>query len=190
MPELDARQRRWRLLALASPAWQIHGGLYPFGGWRAPAVPFAFLAPAWPEHWRRADILINVLAYLPVGLLLVDLKLFAPNRTPTFREGAYWSIGWLVLALLIAPLVWVLSSADDAITYTTIYFVERSLSLDNLFVTYGGDVKIVEYPRARHDFDFAELPESITSPNGTVGSNPQAAVAAWDEVLRFLKVAM
>ena len=46
----------------------------------------------------------------------------------------YWSIGWLVLALLVAPLVWVLSSADDAITYTTIYFVERSLSLDNLFV--------------------------------------------------------
>ena len=26
------------------------------------------------------------------------------------------------------------SSADDAVTYTTIYFVERSLSLDNLFV--------------------------------------------------------
>jgi tellurite resistance protein TerC len=74
------------------------------------------------------------LAAITVGLLLVDLKLFAPNRTPTFREGAYWSIGWLVLALLVAPLVWVLSSADDAITYTTIYFVERSLSLDNLFV--------------------------------------------------------
>ena len=36
--------------------------------------------------------------------------------------------------MLVAPLVWVLSSADDAITYTTIYFVERSLSLDNLFV--------------------------------------------------------
>jgi len=30
--------------------------------------------------------------------------------------------------------VWLLSSADDAVTYTTIYFVERSLSLDNLFV--------------------------------------------------------
>ena len=74
------------------------------------------------------------LAGITICLLFVDLKLFAPNRTPTFREGAYWSIGWLVLALLIAPLVWVVSSADDAITYTTIYFVERSLSLDNLFV--------------------------------------------------------
>ena len=27
-----------------------------------------------------------------------------------------------------------LSSADDALTYTTVYFIERSLSLDNLFV--------------------------------------------------------
>jgi tellurite resistance protein TerC len=74
------------------------------------------------------------LAAITIGLLLVDLKLFAPNRTPTFREGAYWSIGWLVLALAVAPLVWLLSDADDAVTYTTIYFVERSLSLDNLFV--------------------------------------------------------
>jgi tellurite resistance protein TerC len=74
------------------------------------------------------------LAGITVALLLVDLKLFAPDRTPTFREGAYWSIGWLVLALAVAPLVWALSSADDAVTYTTIYFVERSLSLDNLFV--------------------------------------------------------
>jgi tellurite resistance protein TerC len=74
------------------------------------------------------------LAAITIGLLLVDLKAFAPHRTPSFREGVYWSIGWLALALLVAPLVWVLSSADDAITYTTIYFVERSLSLDNLFV--------------------------------------------------------
>ena len=39
-----------------------------------------------------------------------------------------------MLALLVAPLVWVLSDGDDAITYTTVYYIERSLSLDNLFV--------------------------------------------------------
>jgi len=74
------------------------------------------------------------LAGITIVLLLVDLKLFAPGREPKFREGVVWSIGWLVLALLVAPLVWVLSSSDDALTYTTVYFVERSLSLDNLFV--------------------------------------------------------
>ena len=75
-----------------------------------------------------------VLALITVVLLAVDLKLFARGREPSFREGVYWSIGWLVVALLVAPLVWVLSNGEDAITYTTVYFIERSLSLDNLFV--------------------------------------------------------
>jgi len=74
------------------------------------------------------------LAAVTVAFLAVDLKLFARGREPSFGEGVVWSIGWLVVALAVAPLVWVLSSADDAVTYTTIYFVERSLSLDNLFV--------------------------------------------------------
>jgi tellurite resistance protein TerC len=74
------------------------------------------------------------LAGITVVLLVVDLKLFAPGREPSFREGAWWSVGWLVVALAVAPLVWALSSFDDALTYTTVYFVERSLSLDNLFV--------------------------------------------------------
>jgi TerC family integral membrane protein len=75
-----------------------------------------------------------VLLAVTVVLLSVDLKLFARGREPTFREGVIWSIGWLVVALAVAPLVWLLSSSEDAITYTTVYFIERSLSLDNLFV--------------------------------------------------------
>jgi tellurite resistance protein TerC len=74
------------------------------------------------------------LAGVTVALLLVDLKLFAPGREPSFREGAVWSVGWLAVALAVAPVVWALSGVDDAVTYTTVYFVERSLSLDNLFV--------------------------------------------------------
>jgi tellurite resistance protein TerC len=74
------------------------------------------------------------LAAITVVLLAVDLKLFARGREPSFGEGVAWSIGWLVVALAAAPVVWLLSGADDAVTYTTIYFVERSLSLDNLFV--------------------------------------------------------
>jgi tellurite resistance protein TerC len=75
-----------------------------------------------------------VLMAVTIVLLAVDLKLFARGREPTFREGVKWSIGWLVVALLVAPIVWLLSDAEDAVTYTTVYFIERSLSLDNLFV--------------------------------------------------------
>jgi tellurite resistance protein TerC len=75
-----------------------------------------------------------VLMGVTVVFLAIDLKLFARGREPTFREGVIWSIGWLVVALLVSLVVLVLSNAEDAVTYTTVYFIERSLSLDNLFV--------------------------------------------------------
>ena len=75
-----------------------------------------------------------VLAVLTALCLWVDLHFFARGREPDFREGVVWSIGWLVFSLLVAIVVLALSNAEDAVTYTTVYFIERSLSLDNLFV--------------------------------------------------------
>jgi tellurite resistance protein TerC len=66
--------------------------------------------------------------------LWLDLKFFARGREPTFREGAIWSIGWLVMSLLAAVVVLILRDGEDAVLYTTVYLIERSLSLDNLFV--------------------------------------------------------
>ena len=88
-------------------------------------VPFAFFSG--PLPWA-------VLAVLTVAFLWVDLHFFARGREPSFKEGVWWSVGWLVVSLLAAVVVLLLSDADDAVTYTTVYFIERSLSLDNLFV--------------------------------------------------------
>jgi tellurite resistance protein TerC len=66
--------------------------------------------------------------------LALDLHFFARGREPDFREAVIWSIGWLVLSLLAAIPVWLLEGSEDAVTYTTVYLIERSLSLDNLFV--------------------------------------------------------
>jgi tellurite resistance protein TerC len=75
-----------------------------------------------------------ILAAVTVLLLFVDLRFFARGREPSFREGVYWSIGWLVLSLVAGGVLAGLDSPEDAVTYTTVYFIERSLSLDNLFV--------------------------------------------------------
>ena len=77
---------------------------------------------------------VGVLAGAVAVFLWVDVKLFARNREPTFREGVVWSIGWLALSLLAALVVTPLRGEDDAVLYTTVYLIERSLSLDNLFV--------------------------------------------------------
>jgi tellurite resistance protein TerC len=76
----------------------------------------------------------GALAAAAVAALLVDLRLFAPRRAATLREGIAWSIGWIVVALVAAAVVWALEGGQDAVTYLTVYAIERSLSLDNLFV--------------------------------------------------------
>ncbi len=69
-----------------------------------------------------------------VALLLVDLLFFGRGGEPTFRESVRWSIAWLALGLAIALPMYVLDGSEGAINYTTVYLIERSLSLDNLFV--------------------------------------------------------
>ena len=82
-----------------------------------------------------SDLLaVAALAAALLAFLAIDLKLFAAGREPSFREGLAWSLGWFVIGLLAALVVWALRGEDDAVLYTTVYLVERSLSLDNLFV--------------------------------------------------------
>jgi tellurite resistance protein TerC len=69
-----------------------------------------------------------------VVFLLIDLRFFARGRMPSFREGLTWSIGWLVISLLAGLIVLAAADSESAIEYTTVYLIERSLSLDNLFV--------------------------------------------------------
>ena len=76
---------------------------------------------------------LGLIAALFVFLWL-DLRFFARGREPSFQEAAIWSIGWLVLSLAAALVVLALRDGDDAVLYTTVYLIERSLSLDNLFV--------------------------------------------------------
>jgi tellurite resistance protein TerC len=69
-----------------------------------------------------------------VALLLVDLLFFARGREPTFRESVAWSIGWLMLGVAVALPLWAIDGGDGAVNYVTVYLIERTLSLDNLFV--------------------------------------------------------
>jgi tellurite resistance protein TerC len=80
-----------------------------------------------------AALLAGLIVALFVFLWL-DLHFFARGREANFREAVLWSIGWLVLSLLAAIPVWLLEGGEDAVLYTTVYLIERSLSLDNLFV--------------------------------------------------------
>ena len=77
--------------------------------------------------------LIGLVVFL-LFLLWLDLHFFARGREATFRESVVWSIGWLALGLAMTAVVLALEGSEDAVNYVTVYLIERSLSLDNLFV--------------------------------------------------------
>ncbi len=50
----------------------VYGSLSPWTGWRSLGVsPLAFLHAPWPAYVTGFDLTLNVLAYVPLGLLLV-----------------------------------------------------------------------------------------------------------------------
>jgi tellurite resistance protein TerC len=69
-----------------------------------------------------------VFGVLVVGALVVDLR-FAKNRSP-----ALWSAIWIGLGLGFGAWIALRQGGEAGITYLTAYLLEKSLSVDNLFV--------------------------------------------------------
>jgi tellurite resistance protein TerC len=88
------------------------------------------LVPAAAE----GPLVLGGLIVVIIALLLVDLLFFARGREPSFRESGAWSVGWLLLGLSVAVPMYAIGGSEESINYTTVYLIERSLSLDNLFV--------------------------------------------------------
>lgn len=91
-----------------------------------------------------SPMLWGVFLAFVVAALLVDLVLMrhgGPHKV-TFKEAAWWSAGWIVLALVFnAGLWWYVSRESGAeagnqigLEFLTGYLVEKSLAVDNIFV--------------------------------------------------------
>jgi tellurite resistance protein TerC len=76
-----------------------------------------------------------LLGALVVGMLIVDFLVFGRGRREvTVREAAAWSLGWIAIALGFGVLLWAWQGAQASSPYLAGYLLERSLSLDNIFV--------------------------------------------------------
>jgi tellurite resistance protein TerC len=71
-----------------------------------------------------------------VGLLLaLDLLVFHRHaHRESTRQAVIWSVVWVGLGLAFALFVGVARGHDAALAYLTAYLIEKSLSVDNLFV--------------------------------------------------------
>ncbi|SHG20377.1 tellurite resistance protein TerC [Salegentibacter echinorum] len=68
-------------------------------------------------------------------LLVVDLKLVMrkPHKVST-KEAAIYSAGWISLGLLFTFVIWIWQDGTAATEYITGYLIEKSLSMDNVFL--------------------------------------------------------
>ena len=91
-----------------------------------------------------SPLLWGAFAALVVVALLIDLVLMrhgGPHKV-TFKEAAWWSIGWITLALVFNAWLWwyVGQQSGEAIgnqvglEFLTGYLIEKSLAVDNIFV--------------------------------------------------------
>lgn len=111
----------------------LYGCLYPFSGWRSMGFgPFDYLTAPLPHYWTVFDLVVNVLGYLPFGVLTVlavhprlrglrvvwlatlcgllvsgsieAIQTYLPTRVASKVDLATNTLGALLGALLAAPL--------------------------------------------------------------------------------------
>jgi VanZ family protein len=117
-----------RSLAVAYTVLVVYASLHPFTDWRDSGLPlFAFLSAGWPRYYTVFDLVVNVLAYVPLGFfwltvasarfaratatvlvcillaglsgLLETVQNFLPTRVPSNVDLACNSVGVLLGAL-------------------------------------------------------------------------------------------
>jgi tellurite resistance protein TerC len=77
--------------------------------------------------WAGLGIVILVMAAF-------DLLVYARGHVPGVRENTLWSIGWILVAVAFGVGFWAWQGAEAGQQYLAGYLLERSLSLDNIFV--------------------------------------------------------
>jgi tellurite resistance protein TerC len=93
------------------------------------------------------------LTYLVFGIVLIisiiiDLGVFSKkDEEVTIKKALYQSLFWIGLGLAFFAFVWFVDGQKPALEYLSAYLMEKSLSIDNIFVF----ILIFSYYRIRKD---------------------------------------
>src|SRR6478609_8612484 len=88
---------------------------------------------------RRIAMTVPLWAWAAFGaviliMLTIDLLAHRGAHIIKFKEAAIWSAVWVGISLIFAVVVWFTLGSGPAIDFTTAWLLEKSLSVDNLFV--------------------------------------------------------
>jgi VanZ family protein len=107
-----------RYLALVYLALVVYASLHPFSGWRAPGLsPFSFLDASWPRYWTVFDLMINAVAYLPLGFFLTLALRRLPGRWTPALVGLL--VGTMLSLILECLQTWLPSRVPSNIDWAS-----------------------------------------------------------------------
>ncbi|WP_256006521.1 MULTISPECIES: TerC family protein [Pedobacter] len=70
-----------------------------------------------------------------VGMLLLDLGVFNKKaHAVSNKEAAVWSVVWISLAMIFSGVIYYVSGFEKFTQFQSAYWIEKALSVDNLFV--------------------------------------------------------
>ncbi len=79
-------------------------------------------------HWGAFGVLV-------IFLLALDLLVFhRHDHKPSLRESAGFTVFWVAVGLAFNALIWWWAGNDAGVKFLSGYLVEKSLSMDNIFV--------------------------------------------------------
>ncbi len=85
-----------------------------------------FVGAIWP--WVGFNLFV-------LAMLAIDLGIFhRKSHSVSLKEASIWSIVWISLALLFNAGLYFLRGPDPALQFFTGWLIEKSLSVDNIFV--------------------------------------------------------
>ncbi|ABL01160.1 TerC family protein [Pelobacter propionicus] len=82
----------------------------------------------------ETTIMWTVFTLLFGAMLVVDLGLNRKSHEVSFREALTWSMVWIALALAFNMGIYMTMGSAKALEFFSGYVIEKSLSVDNLFV--------------------------------------------------------
>lgn len=93
--------------------------------------------------WALFGLFVGVALAIDLGIIGTLARLFGRRRpipakpgyfAGTFRQGLIWTIVWIGLAAVFTMMIFAQMGYDKMLEFVTAYAVEKSLSVDNMFV--------------------------------------------------------
>src|SRR5690625_2590078 len=78
--------------------------------------------------WTGFNVFVLLMLALDLGVFHRD------DHEVTAREAAVWTVIWVLMALLFGGFILWWKGPDPALQYLAGYLIEKSLSVDNIFI--------------------------------------------------------